>query len=65
MEIPESAFISNMSMIIEDKEYVAKVEEKSKARSDYKEAIDRGYGAGEYFRGNYFNILEFVFSSHC
>ena len=30
-----------------------------------KEAIDRGYGAGEYFHGKYLNILEFLFSSHC
>ena len=46
MEIPESAFISNMSMIIRDKEYVAKVEEKSKARSKYLEAVEMGFGAG-------------------
>jgi len=45
MIIPSSAFISNMSMIIKDKEYVSKVEEKEKAQSQFDEAVNDDIGA--------------------
>jgi len=44
--IPDSAFISNFSMIIDDKEYVAEVKTKEEAKDVYEEAVDRGRGSG-------------------
>jgi len=44
--IPESAFISNFTMVIDSTEYVARVEEKEKAEKTFEEAVTRGQGAG-------------------
>merc|ERR1719347_1924030 len=46
MVIPDSAFISNFSMIIRDIEYVAQVKEKEEAKKTFNEAINQGRGAG-------------------
>ena len=46
MIIPDTAFISNMSMIIKDKEYVAEVKEKEEAKEKFEEAVASGDGAG-------------------
>jgi len=46
MIIPDSAFISNFSMIIKDVEYVAQVKEKEKAQKSFDEAVSSGIGAG-------------------
>merc|ERR1712013_694167 len=46
MVIPDSAFISNFSMIIRDIEYVAQVKEKEDAKKTFNEAINQGRGAG-------------------
>lgn len=44
--LPNSAFISNFSMIIKDVEYVAEVKEKAQARSDFNQQVGQGSGAG-------------------
>eukprot|EP00092_Neocalanus_flemingeri_P031159 GFUD01033850.1.p1 GENE.GFUD01033850.1~~GFUD01033850.1.p1 ORF type:complete len:834 (-),score=234.91 GFUD01033850.1:1233-3734(-) len=44
--IPDSAFISNFSMIIKGVEYVAEVKEKEEAKKDFDEAVSDGRGAG-------------------
>merc|ERR1719347_1456975 len=46
MVLPDSAFISNFSMIIRDVEYVAQVKEKEEAKATFDEAINQGRGAG-------------------
>jgi len=46
MVIPQSAFISNFSMTIEDEEFVARVQEKEEAKKSYNEAVSSGIGAG-------------------
>merc|ERR1719347_114259 len=46
MVLPDSAFISNFSMIIRDVEYVAQVKEKEEAKKNFNEAINQGRGAG-------------------
>ena len=46
MVLPESAFISNFSMIIRDVEYVAQVKEKEEAKATFDEAVSLGRGAG-------------------
>jgi len=46
MTIPDTAFISNMSMIIKDKEYESEVKGKEEAREKFKEAVASGDGAG-------------------
>merc|ERR1719347_1001028 len=45
MVLPDSAFISNFSMIIRDIEYVAQVKEKEEAKSTFDEAVSLGKGA--------------------
>jgi len=45
MIIPDSAFISNMSMIIKNKTYVSEVKDKDAAKDTYEEAVVRGYTA--------------------
>jgi len=44
--LPDSAFISNFSMIIAGVEYVAEVKEKEEARNIFDEALEDGRGAG-------------------
>jgi len=44
--IPESAFISNFSMVLDGREFVARVEEKEKAKETFDEAVQNGLGAG-------------------
>ena len=46
MVIPQSAFISNFSMIIKDEEFLAEVKEKEEAREAYEDALSTGAGAG-------------------
>merc|ERR1719228_2122964 len=46
MVLPDSAFISNFSMIIRDVEYVAQVKEKEEAKATFHEAVSLGRGAG-------------------
>ena len=46
MTIPDTAFISNMSMIIKDKEYVSEVKGKEEAKEKFEEAVASGDGAG-------------------
>ena len=45
MVIPDSAFISNFSMIIKEVEYVAEVKEKEEAKQTFDEAVSTGRGA--------------------
>merc|ERR1712001_554495 len=44
--IPNDAFISNFTMILQGEEHVAEVKEKEEARREYTEAVSRGSGAG-------------------
>jgi len=44
--LPDSAFISNFSMIIAGVEYVAEVKEKEEAKNIFDEALEDGRGAG-------------------
>merc|ERR1712038_369394 len=44
--IPNDAFISNFSMVLQGEEHVAEVKEKEEARREYTEAVSRGSGAG-------------------
>jgi Mg-chelatase subunit ChlD len=44
--IPDSAFISNFSMVLKGKEYVAQVKAKEEAKKEYDEAVTLGRGAG-------------------
>ena len=44
--LPDSAFISNFSMIINGVEYIADVLEKEEAKKTYDEAVTEGRGAG-------------------
>ncbi|XP_041375607.1 inter-alpha-trypsin inhibitor heavy chain H3-like [Gigantopelta aegis] len=44
--LPKEAFISNFSMIIEEKEYVGEVKEKLKAKQQYQAAKEKGQSAG-------------------
>jgi len=44
--IPQSAFISNFSMIIKEEEFVAEVKEKEEAKKAYDDALSTGAGAG-------------------
>merc|ERR1719495_2984612 len=44
--LPDSAFISNFSMIIKEVEYVAEVKEKEEAKKTFDEAVSDGKGAG-------------------
>eukprot|EP00091_Calanus_sinicus_P023555 TRINITY_DN800_c0_g1_i6.p1 TRINITY_DN800_c0_g1~~TRINITY_DN800_c0_g1_i6.p1 ORF type:complete len:851 (-),score=229.46 TRINITY_DN800_c0_g1_i6:131-2683(-) len=46
MVIPDSAFISNFSMLIKEVEYVAEVKEKEDAKKIFDEAVSAGRGAG-------------------
>lgn len=46
MVIPQSAFISNFSMIIKGEEFTAEVKEKEEAKKAYDEALSTGAGAG-------------------
>merc|ERR1711874_346339 len=46
MTIPDTAFISNMSMTIKEKEYVSEVKEKAEAKEEFEEAVVNGAGAG-------------------
>ncbi|KAM8930657.1 inter-alpha-trypsin inhibitor heavy chain H3-like [Pelodytes ibericus] len=46
VELPKKAFISNFSMTIEGKTYVAVVKEKEVAHQVYTDAVRRGYSAG-------------------
>ena len=46
MVIPDSAFISNFSMIIKGVEYVAEVKEKDDAKTTFDIALSSGIGAG-------------------
>merc|ERR1711892_650762 len=46
MVIPDSAFISNFSMIIKGVEYVAEVKGKDDAKKTFDEAVSSGKGAG-------------------
>ena len=44
--IPDSAFISNFSMEVGGEEFVARLEEKEKAKKTFERAVSRGRGAG-------------------
>ncbi len=44
--IPDRAFVSNFSMLVDGEEFVAEVKEKEKAEETFQEAVDRGAGAG-------------------
>ncbi|TRY69423.1 hypothetical protein TCAL_03273 [Tigriopus californicus] len=44
--IPDSAFISNFSMLLKGEELVASVEEKAKAKEVFDQAVSSGQGAG-------------------
>ena len=44
--IPDSAFVSNFSMEVGGQEFVARVEEKEKAKKTFERAVSRGQGAG-------------------
>jgi len=44
--IPDSAFISNFSMVLRGEEYVAQVKAKEEAKEAYDEAVTLGRGAG-------------------
>jgi len=46
MVLPESAFISNFSMTINEEEFVAEVKGKEEAKRTYEEALDSGLSAG-------------------
>jgi len=46
MVVPQSAFISNFSMITKGEEFVAEVKEKEEARKAYEDALSTGAGAG-------------------
>ena len=46
MVVPQSAFISNFSMITKGEEFVAEVKEKEEARKVYEDALSTGAGAG-------------------
>jgi len=46
MVIPESAFISNFSMTVGDKEHVAEVKAKEEAKKNFEDAVSSGVGAG-------------------
>ena len=46
VQMPDSAFISNFTMVIDDDVYVGKVKEKAKAEEDYKEARRQNRTAG-------------------
>ena len=46
MVIPQSAFISNFSMRVSGKEFVAEVKEKGEAKRNYDSAFSAGVGAG-------------------
>jgi len=46
MIIPDTAFISNMSMVIKGEEYVSSVQEKKEAQATFDEAISKGFAAG-------------------
>merc|ERR1719158_903542 len=44
--IPDSAFISNFSMLVNDEEFVSRVEEKEKAQEIFEEAVKLQRGSG-------------------
>ncbi|XP_070558043.1 inter-alpha-trypsin inhibitor heavy chain H3-like [Ptychodera flava] len=46
VQLPDSAFISNFSMEIDNSTYVGEVKEKQKAEKEYKKAKQRGQSAG-------------------
>ena len=46
LAIPDSAFISNLSMIIKGQEYVSEVKETKEAEEIYENALTYGDGAG-------------------
>merc|ERR1712038_421302 len=46
MIIPDTAFISNMSMVIKGEEYVSSIQEKKEAQATFDEAISKGFAAG-------------------
>ena len=46
LAIPDSAFISNLSMIIKGEEYVSEVKEAKEAEDIYENALTYGHGAG-------------------
>ena len=46
VQMPDSAFISNFTMVIDDDVYVGKVKEKAKAEEDYEEARRQNRTAG-------------------
>ena len=52
MVLPNQAFISNFSMEINGREYVADVMEKEEARITYNKAKNRGKGTGLVFKKN-------------
>merc|ERR1719367_2342165 len=45
MIIPDTAFISNMSMIIKNKTFVSEVKDKDEAKDTFEEAVQGGYAA--------------------
>ena len=47
MQIPNSAFISNFTMIIKGNEYVSLVDKKEDAKEMYNTALASGFGAGK------------------
>ncbi len=44
--IPDTAFVSNFSMIIDNKEFVAEVKKKDEAQETFDNAVEAGRGAG-------------------
>ena len=48
LAIPDSAFISNLSMIIKGQEYVSEVKETKEAEEIYENALTYGDGAGSW-----------------
>merc|ERR1712126_86030 len=44
--LPDSAFISNFSMVVKEKEYVAQVKSKEEAKKEFSEQVDAGNFAG-------------------
>merc|ERR1712038_1391374 len=44
--IPNDAFISNFTMVLQGEEHIVEVKEKEEARREYTEAVSRGSGAG-------------------
>jgi len=46
VQIPETAFISNFSMVVDEKHYIGKVKEKNAARNEYEKAKKKSKNTG-------------------